>query len=195
MSGSSLAAIHAAINDFTHVAGGSGLTNYYIANQGTEGALGTGAPTANVLRAMPFIAPRRGGALDTLAYEITGTVAGNTRIGLYANTSESNLYPAARLEASASIANSNAFKTLAVTRSLVPGDLYWIAIVGDVAPTIRALGLTNVSSILGNAGSGGAVNVGLSVAYAYAALPDPFPAGAAYITATPVPALFYKFSA
>lgn len=183
-----------AIDDFVHIGGASGLTNYKVAHQANEAALGTGAPTANVLRAMPFIAPDRGGALDTLAYEITSSVAGNTRIGLYRNTSKGNLYPAELLDDSGSIANSNAFKTFAVTRALIPGEMYWLAIVSNVASTMRALGLTSVGTLLGNGGSGGAVNAGISVAHAYAALPNPFTAGGAYITAVPIPALLYKFS-
>lgn len=179
----------AAVNDFTHVG------RYYIAGAVNGLALGTGAPTAGIIRTIPFIAPRRGGVLDTLAYEITGSVAGNTRIGLYENTSDTVLYPAKRLEDSGSIANSAAFKTYAITRALVPGQMYWVAIQGDVAPTIRALGLTGFSSILGSGGAGGALNYGLALTVAYGALPDPFTAGAADLQAVPVPALYFKFSA
>ena len=51
-----------------HVHAGSLPASYYYAGFGNGQALTTGAPSANVLRAIPFIAPGRGGVISELAY-------------------------------------------------------------------------------------------------------------------------------
>lgn len=186
------------LEDFRHVNGGGGLEIWYVANGAMTGNFSTGAPTANVLRAMPFVAPARGGTLDRLGYNITTNVAGNTRIGLYNSTSETNIYPSSLIVDSGTIVNSAAVKTATIDVPLTPGDLYWIALVGDVAPTVRIMASSNCSSILGWDNTfGTAGNYGLQVAFAYAALPATFPASATMLTVstTPVPALYYRFSA
>lgn len=182
-------------SDFAHI-GGAGLEVWYIANCVDSFALTTGAPTANVLRAMPFIAPKRGGIIDRIGYNITGTIAGNSRIGLYNSTSDSNNYPAGLLADSGSQVNANALFKITVSVSLVPGRLYYVAMVGDVAPTIRGLSMASCGHLLGSDNTfGTALNVGISVAHVFAALPNPFTAGGAMISALPIPALYYRFSA
>jgi len=184
------------ISDFAHI-GGASLEIWYIANCSNQFAPTTGAPTANVMRAMPFIAPKRGGTLDRLGYVITVSVAGSTRIGLYNSTSDSNIYPSSLVSGTdtGAIANSAAVKTATISASLVPGRLYWIAMVSDVASTIRGLNVPNTTHLLGADNTFGAtLNVGLSVAYAFAALPATFTAGGAMIQALPIPALYYRFS-
>lgn len=185
------------VDSFRHT-GGSGLEVWYIANCTSSNAPTTGAPTANVLRAMPFIAPARGGVLDRLGYNITGSVAGNTRVGLYQSLDDATIYPGALLFDSGSIANSAAVKTATLTAAqgtLFPGRLYWIAIVGDAAPTIRSLQIASCGHLLGADNTFGTpLNAGISVAHAYAALPATFTAGGAMITAVPIPALYYRFA-
>lgn len=179
---------------YAHSPGGGGLTAWQLAGVSNAAALTTGAPTANVLRAIPFVAPARGGTLDLLAFEVTGGVAGNYRIGLYESTSEANLYPSKLLVDSGNIdVTGAAVKTATVSVALTPGALYWVAVVGSVAPTVRACNLANLTAALGIAATfGAAPNVGISVAHAFAALPATFTGGGAYITAVPVPALAYR---
>lgn len=181
---------------FRH-AGGSGLEMWYIANCVNALALTTGAATANVLRALPFVAPARGGTLDRLAFNVTTLLAGNARIGLYKNVSESNLYPQTLLFDSGDISTATAgVKTASLAQDLEPGALYWVAIVGSAAATMRALAVGGCSHILGTTNAlGTAPTVGISVAHAYGALPATFTGGGAAITAVPIPALAYRFSA
>lgn len=179
-------------------AGTSPLEVWYVANLGGATALTTGAPTANVLRAMPFIAPARGGTLDRLAFNVTTLLAGNARLALYEATSDSNIYPSARrFVSAANISTGSAgVKSETISVALTPGRLYWIALVTSAAPTLRCLAVGGVSPLLGlSSALGTAPNVGLSVAFSFAAPPDPFPSGAAFITAVPIPALACRFSA
>lgn len=183
-------------NDFRHT-GGAGLEAWYVANIKGQVGFTTGAPTANVLRALPFIAPARGGTLDRIGFEITTNVAGNTRIGLYENasSSETTMYPGTLLVESASIVNSLALHNVTISQTLVPGSLYWIALVGSVAPTIRGCGVSQMDHLLGVSADGVSLNMGISVAHAFGALPTTFTAGGAFITAVPIPVLRYRFSA
>lgn len=184
-------------DSFRHT-GGASLEAWYYANCVNSTAMTTGAPTANVLRALPFVSPARGGTLDRLGFIVTSGVSGNARIGLYSNSNESTtLYPGALLNDSGNISvTASAVKTYTLSRALAPSSLYWLAIVSDVAPTIRCLTLANCSHLLGEANTfPGTPNVGISVAHAFAALPSTFTAGGAMISATPVPGLLMRFSA
>lgn len=181
--------------DHRHAGTGGGLEVWHLVNSNGQNALTTGAPSANILRAFPFVAPARGGVLDRIGYNITTTVAGNTRVGIYTATSESNLYPAALVVDSGSIVNAQTVKTATINVALTPGSLYWVVMLGDAAPTVRAMGIANCSFLLGYDNTlGTAGNAGLSVAFNYAALPATFPAGAAMIQAVPIPCLFLRFS-
>lgn len=172
---------------------------WYYANQSGVNALQSAALVANILRAMPFIAPARGGTLDRLAFAVTSFVAGNARIGLYTNTSDSVIYPDALLADSGSISTgSNGVKTYTLSQTLTPGRMYWLAIVSDSTATIRTLNGASTGNLMGNPASF-LVNpyVGLSVSFTYDVLPGTFTAGATPFnsTSTPVPALGYRFSA
>jgi hypothetical protein len=183
-----------------YVNGGSLPASYYYAGFGAGTALTTGAPTANVLRAIPFIAPGRGGVIDQLAFNVTALVAASTaRIGLYASKSETNIYPGTLLHGSGAIGTAaNGVKTESLKVQLDPLAVYWLALVSSANPTLRcgAVAGCTVPSILPDAAAMPTTrSLGLSVAFPYAALPNTFPAGAAYITAVPVPVLAYRFSA
>lgn len=187
-----------AFGNFRHT-GGASLERWYCAGQANATALTTGAPTADVLRAIPFVAPARGGKLDRLAWLVTAGTIGNGRIGLYENNQdERTLYPAKLLEDSGSISvQTNAVKSYTpANRVLLPGRLYWLAYVSSVAPTMRCMALAAMMPVLGTDNTlPVTTSVGVSVAHVYAALPDPFTAGGAEITAVPVPSLFARFSA
>lgn len=180
---------------FRH-AGGSGLEVWYLAGASNGLALATATMTANVLRAFPFVAPARGGTLDRLGFNVTTLLAGNSRIGLYASVSESNLYPSALLEDSGSISTATTgVKSYTINRALKPGRLYYLAHVCDVAVVLRGFAVGGVSSVLGISNALGTTpNLGVSVAHTYGALPATFTAGGAMITAVPLPALGYRFS-
>lgn len=170
----------------------------YIAGQSNNTALTTGAPTANVLRAMPFLAPLRGGTIDRIAFEVTTLLAGNGRIGLYDNLEDlRNVYPGALLADSGDISTATTgIKSATISVALRPGRIYWLALVTSAAPTLRGLAVGGVSGFLGVATAGTtALNMGISVAHTFGALPNPFTAAGAFFTAVPIPVLRYRFSA
>ena len=179
--------------------GGSGLERWYYANCANATALTTGAPTANVLRALPFIAPERRARLDRIAVNVTTLLAGNLRVGLYRNTSPGgqNLYPGALLADSGDISSGTAgVKSYTISQDLDPGEIYWLAHVGSVAATLRCLAVGGVGPLLGvSSALGTASSAGVSVAHTFGALPSTFTAGGAEITAVPIPALAMRFSA
>ena len=184
------------ISSFRHT--GATLEANYIAGTINCSALTTGAPTANVLRAFPLVAPRRGGTIDRIAINVTTAVAGNAIVGIYDSLDHpSKLYPGRLLEGSSSISTgSTGIKSLALSRSLTGGALYWLVHVGSAAPTLRCCPVGAMSPILGlGSALGTAPSVGISVAHTFAALPAIFPIGGAYITAVPIPAIAARFSA
>ena len=178
-------------------AGGGGIDIWYAANVGNCTAYSTATITANVMRAMPFIAPRRGGTLDRLAINVTTLSAGAGRLGIYRATSETNVYPGSLvLDAGTVDTSATGVKPITISQSLVAGQLYWLACVFSATPVIRGFAVGSVSEMLGiSAALGTAANAGISVAFTYAALPSTFTAGGAVITAVPIPGLFYRFSA
>lgn len=178
-------------------AGGSGLTSWNIAACTNATALVTAAPTANVLRAFPFQAPSRGGTLIGIGFEVTTLLAGNGRAIVYANTRDDNVYPGALVVDGGSISTgATGAKTTVVSKKLIPGQRYWLAYVSDAAATLRSLSLAQMPPLGIPATFGAAPNVGISVAFTFAAAPDPFPSGGAYINAAAnCPALFWQMGA
>ena len=166
---------------------------WYCAGIDNATVLTTGAPTANVLRAMPFPKYRQR-TLDRIAINVTTLTAGNARLGIYAD--DGNCYPGSRiLDAGAVDTGTTGVKALTISQVLTPG-LYWLVLVSNAASTIRALSVGGAIPILGLANDlSTAPGVGWSVAFTYAALPATFPADAAAITAVPIPAIFVRFSA
>lgn len=166
------------------------------------GAVGVGSPgtiaigTGN-LRAVPFIAPARGGTLDRIAFEVASAAAQTARIGLYSTKGVNNIYPDALLEESADLScASAAIVSHTVNRALTPGRVYWLAVTPSGTVTFRGLTSSLSSGLLGFSGvwPSSAVISCLNVAHAYGALPNPFPGGATR-TAGIIPLLFYRFSA
>jgi hypothetical protein len=185
---------------YQHVNGGTGLSRYQIAGMANATALTTGAPSANNLRALPFVAPARGGVIDQLAFNVTTLLAGNARIGLYKNTADGNLYPGDLVSGtdSGSISTvTTGVKTFTVNVPLDPGRVYWLAHVCDAAATLRCLAVGGMWAALGlDSGLGTAPGFGITRAFTYAALPNPFgTTSPSVIGAVPIPALAARFSA
>ena len=165
---------------------------WYCAGIDNATVLTTGAPTANILRAMPLLIPL-GRTLDRIAINVTTLTAGKARLGIYSDNG--NCYPNSRvLDAGEVDTGSTGVKAVNINQTLTPG-LYWLVMVNNAASTIRALSVGGVMPILGLASDlGTAPGVGWSVAFDYAALPATFTAAAAAITAVPIPAIFVRFS-
>ena len=171
----------------------------YIANCANATALTTGAMAAGTLRALPFVAPARGGTLDRIAAEVTTAAASqNIRLGLYRNkTGEADIYPGALLADSGSISSgTTGVKSYSLSQALEPGKIYWLVLNTSASITMRGLAVGGVSHFLGMATAATtALNLYISATLAYGAMPDPFTAGGAYVTAVPCPVLRYRFSA
>lgn len=164
-------------------------------------AFGTGAPAINTLIAMPFMSPC-GGVLDNFGFNCTaaGGATSKARAGIYANKSDTDLFPTTRLFDSGEFDCSTGHtgtKTANPSLTIQPGVLYWFAyLCGTAAPTIRTLSLSNCYPIFGiSTAIGSAPGIGVTVAQTYGALPDPFTTtAAAVLTAVPIPGLFAHFS-
>ncbi len=195
------------MHDFRQT-GSSPLDLNYIAGTVDAAALATATPVALTLYAMPFLAPARGGVLDELSFQLTtGAAAGaKARIGLYEATSDTNIYPGRLAVGSAAIGvasgDGTGEKVASVSASLRPGWLYWIAWICSAATAnmVRSVSV-NGCHPLGIVAdmSGTASVVGLSLAAqpdpTSNAMSDPFPSGASAVTAAPILALAYHFSA
>ncbi|MBT9169471.1 MAG: hypothetical protein DDT19_02831 [Syntrophomonadaceae bacterium] len=170
--------------------------NQWYTSPNTGAALGAGAPTANVLRAIPFIVSKTT-TIDQMAISVTTAVAGLARIGIYADNG--NNYPGALVVEATSVTQIDTgiagvrIATGGLPVVLQPG-LYWLAIVGNAAPTIRTFTVASMLPVLGYASTlPTAASLGWFVTFTYAALPSTFPAGGSVITTGP-PAIFVRTS-
>lgn len=199
INGSLLTALGRETEFFRHTSGAGGISRRYSGTVAGS-APGTASHTANVLRAIPFTSPR-GGTITALNFASTAASAGtNARIGIYTNTSTTDLRPNTLIEGSGDISVAAAgLKTLTLTTPLVldRDALYWFAIVTSAAVTCRAQTIAAAWPILGyDATLGTTLGYGWSNAFTYAALPASFPvAGIAVITGNPIPLLAPTFSA
>lgn len=171
--------------------------NQWYTSPNTGTALGTGAPTANVLRAIPFIVTKVT-TIDQMAINVTTLLAGLARIGIYADNG--NNYPGALIVEATSVTQIDTgtagvkIATGGLPVTLQPG-LYWLAIVANAASTIRAHVVASMLPVLGYASTlPTTASLGWSVALTYAALPTTFTAGGAPIIAIPIPAVFVRTS-
>lgn len=174
-----------------------GIEMWYLATAGSNGnALTTGAPSANVLRAFPFIAPSRPSTLDRLGINVTTGLAGSGIIGIYKNTSDTIIYPSGLIaETSMFSTSSTALVKQTVSIALEAGKLYWGTYINNAAATLRGLQVGGMTSFLGYDDTlGTLVNLGYSVNLAFpASMPTTFPTGASFITAAPIPCIFLRY--
>lgn len=139
------------------------------------GAVTTLAVSANTLYACPlFVA--QAVTLSAIGIEVTSFAAGNVRLGLYYDSAGA---PGALLQDSGTVGTGtpNAFKSVATSQVLTSG-WWWLAAVFDATPTVRAITTSQSLHILGaSSGTDTNIHTGVSVAFSYAALPNPFQAG------------------
>jgi hypothetical protein len=178
-------------------AGTSDYTAIYVANLVAGVALSTLALTANRFYAIPFVAPGRGATADRIiVYVTTGAASSNIRLGIYSNLSESALYPdALELDAGASSSASSSTEiALTISQALEPGALYWLVLLSDGTPTIRAGSTNQAGPIMGIASlAGTAVTTHLYATQTYGSLPSTFPGSPTAATAA-FPAIALRFS-
>jgi len=139
-------------------------------------ALGTLAITASRLYAIPFLVCNTHTYVKIGIY--VGTLsAGLVRLGIYSNL-DNDVYPGALLvDAGVVDVGSTGLKEIVISQQLSPG-LYWLALVGNSTPTLRAVTVAGAVPIIGldNAFNTTPGN-GWYVAFTYAALPNPFTGG------------------
>lgn len=145
--------------------------------------VGTGASlttTANRHIALPFWAPR-GGTLGKIYAQVTTLIAAqNIRLGIYANTADTNPSPAALLFDSGNIsAASTGIKSATASLVLSPGSLYWLTFISSNAGIVVAgWSSSNVFGILGLNNtdlSSSQIGIGLYIdGVTFGALPNPF---------------------
>lgn len=166
---------------------------YYCCGLDAGTALTTGAPTANVLRAMPLIiANPEGRVVTDIAINVTTGVTGVARLGIYAD--DGNLHPSNLIiDAGEIITTSTGVQARTLLDVYLPPGVYWVVLVSNAAPTIRAMPVASTEPILGYDNTlGTAAGFGWSVNFTYGTLPTTFPAATA-ITAVPIPAIFVRF--
>lgn len=131
------------------------------------------------------------GAMAALVMQVTSAIAGNVRLGLYA---DSNGVPGSLIATAGTISTSTAgLKSVAYTTSIPAGN-YWLACQFDAAPGVRNYSADQTFPVLGHAstitGLGDNVVNGMSASGTYASgLPSSLSSPALI---TDVPAIFVK---
>ena len=182
--------------------GTSPFERWYIAGQANALAMTTGAPSANVLRALPFIVTK-GHTVDRIAVQVTTLLAGKGRYAIYSPTSDTDLYPLNLvLDPLTEIDTSTTgMKPVTISQALTAGNLYYFCYVSNAAATLRALSVGGMIALVGQDNAlAAASGVGFSCAWTYAspptAMPATFPtASQAVIVAVPIPAIGLRLSA
>jgi hypothetical protein len=185
----------------TH-SGTTGMERWYAAGVIISGSgLSTGAPVVATLQAIPIIS-LHGGTVDRIAFEVTtgGSAGSKARVGIYAATSQSNIYPNALVVDGGEFdTTTTGVKVATVSATLDPNVRYWAAyLCGTAAPTIRVPTNTQldgtiigISSAIGNQ----MPPWGVRVAQTYGALPGTFPASAGFGTTEAPAGIFLRYSA
>jgi hypothetical protein len=189
----------ASIDDFANAVT-TNYTSWYAAGLMTGVTLGTFTMTANRLYAMPFVSPRRGATIDDIEiYVTTGAASTSAIMGLYTNSAENDLYPD-ELVAQGAVeldTTTNAQKrTWNIAYTLIPGQLYWLAVVANGAPVIRGISTNQTHYILGTASSANTTwTTHLYATHTYdSSLPSTFPKAGTTAGTGAAPGLFYDFS-
>lgn len=121
--------------------------------------------------------------IDDWTFEVTSAAGTNAKLALYSNVAN-DLYPDALLESSANLGTgTTGEKSEATTINLVGGAIYWIGVITDGAPSLRAgdisgTGARHMRGQLGVADDtafGTDPDLALYSDEASFALPDPFP--------------------
>lgn len=151
-----------------------------------SGALSTLALSAGTMYAAPFFVPVTT-TFTTIGLEVTTlALTKSIQLGIYTDTGSTP--NALVLDAGNVSVATTGFKSIVISQALTPG-WYWLAVISDGTPTVRAIGQTNSLPWLGfTSGTDVTMHQGWSVAQAYGALPNPFTGGGALMT-TAVPRL------
>jgi hypothetical protein len=120
-------------------------------------------------------------------------------MGLYTNSTESDLYPdelVAQGAVELDTTTTSQKRTWNIAYTLIPGQLYWLAVVANGAPVIRGVSTNQAHYILGTASSANTTwTTHLYATHTYdSSLPSTFPTAGATAGTGAAPGLFYDFS-
>jgi len=178
---------------------GDGL--WYPAGVGNATALGGGGnPTANLLYALPFISPSRGGRLDRMGFHVTATNAGSGRMGIYRNALDGRLFPGELIVEGTDVSTeATGLKEVTISTILLPETIYWISYKQSSTASLRNVTAASWDANLGTDGvqATTAFTVGYSVAHTFAtAYPATYPTASVNRllgSSAVLPALFLRF--
>lgn len=141
----------------------------------------TGSPLENTLvptnaiDVLPFVVTESQN-FDRIAIRVTTAVAGNCRLGIYADSGD--VYPGNLiLDAGEVDTGTTGVKEIIISLNLTPG-LYWLARVFNAQPYIKGIPSNSIIPVLGmDSTISGSPATGWRKNYTYGTLPNPFPAG------------------
>jgi hypothetical protein len=174
---------------------------YYTANERGIAYVADVIVVASTLYVLPFICTRTG-TVERVALNVTTLGASSgARVGVYNNTSNTNLYPSSLIAASDGgelATTSTGFKinTIGSPFTLTAGNLYWLAFnCKATAPRVSGVPAAGICQVLGTVSDGVTIGCGWSVASTYGALPSNYPGSATYLTPAGVlPAVYIRFA-
>jgi hypothetical protein len=185
---------------FHNVGTGGGFGTRYAFTVPTIGSNTSSTITGglNLFYCVPLLAPR-GGTLDRLAFEVTTLGSGGfSRQGIYAATSDNDLWPGALVVDGGEVSvNTTGVKEVTINTTLEPDVLYWaVVIFGTAAPNIKAHVAGTVLTMLGvTSANMNDANTGFTRSQTYGALPSTFPAGPATAELAAPPKMIMRYSA
>lgn len=146
----------------------------YFTSRLTGNSLENMLVPVNAIDALSFIVPVSQN-FDRIAIRVTTAVAGNCRLGIYADNED--IYPGALiLDAGEVNTGTTGVKEIIIAQNLTPG-LYWLARLFSAQPYIKGVPEASIIPIIGmDASLSGRPAVGWRKNYTYGVLPNPFPA-------------------
>lgn len=116
---------------------------YYNGATGAGNADATVTVGANSMRFSSFYVPATT-TFDRIGINVTGTGAGNARLGIYLADATTGLPTTVVLDAGTVALNTATGVQLTISQSLTADTHYWLAYVADVSATIRSKPLSDV---------------------------------------------------
>ena len=149
------------------------------------GGIGVASPIATGgarIEAWPYL-ERNGGNIDAYSFRVSAGAAGNVRVGIYANIGDHLriVYPGALVFDSGNVdVTAAGHKVINASLALSANTLYWFVIATGAVPTVRCASTPSPAwGIFGLDSTLQFPRNFLGAAFAFGALPNPFPAGAA----------------
>lgn len=173
-----------------------GTTNFeawYWANAATGvGGTTRAITSANLAHAIPFVAPRRTGVtLDRIAINATAA-AGNVRLALF---DEVGGIPTNRITDFGAVAASGV-SSITISQALTPGKRYFLCMVFDNTPTLRALSSNGTYVSLGTDNTLGTVAGSfITATMTYGAWASTFPTAAMAVATGNLLGIAVRYSA